>query len=227
MNSETLHPRIRVLVVDDHDLICEGLTVLLERQDGVSVVGYANSGAEAVSRATQLMPDIIVMDLMLPDINGIDATLQIMAQLPLTRIVALSASDRPENVYRALRAGARGYLLKNAIRGELVAAIQAVYADRYYLSPGIDQSILADALRKSPEKTPIERLSLRERDVLQWIVGGATSAEIGVHMALSRKTIDTYRSRLMVKLGVANRSALIRFAMEHVSMPPVAASYAK
>jgi DNA-binding NarL/FixJ family response regulator len=216
--SRSILPHIRILLVDDHSLIREGLTVLLEGQSGMTIAGTAASGAAAISTAERLKPDLIVMDLMLPDMNGIEATQRIMAQLPLTRIIALSASRAPEHVYRALRAGACGYLLKNGTSSELLCAIQTVHAGKHYLSPGIDPSILARALSKSTRETPMESLSKRERDVMHWIVAGSTSAEIGIHMALSRKTIDTYRSRLMVKLGVANRSALIRLAIAHDPM---------
>jgi DNA-binding NarL/FixJ family response regulator len=216
--SRSILPRIRILLVDDHSLICEGLTVLLEGRTGMTIVGTAATGTEAISTAARLKPDLIVMDLMLPDMNGIEATQRIVDQLPLTRIIALSASGTSEHVYRAIRAGARGYLLKNGISSELLSAIETVHAGKHYLSPGIDPLILARALSKSPRETPMERLSKRERDVMRWIVAGSTSAEIGIHMALSRKTIDTYRSRLMVKLGVVNRSALIRLAIEHEPM---------
>jgi DNA-binding NarL/FixJ family response regulator len=214
VTREILTPRIRVLVVDDHELICEGLTVLLER-NGVTVVGTAASGTEAVGTAQRLHPDIVIMDLMLPNMNGIDATKQISTQLPSTRILALSASHSSEHIYRVLRAGAHGYLVKNALSSELVPAIHTVHAGEYYLSPGIDSMILANALSQFAHKTPMESLSDREREVLHWVVAGSTSAEIGLRMALSPKTIDTYRSRMMLKLGVDSRSALIRFAIEH------------
>lgn len=215
MTRELLVPHIRVLVVDDHNLICEGLTALLERQNGLKVVGTAASGTEAVDTAQRIKPDIVIMDLMLPGINGIEATQQISTRLPSTRVIALSASHTPEHIYRALRAGAHGYVVKDAVSSELIPAIHMVCAGNYYLSPGIDPMILASAINQFAHKTPMETLSKREREVLHWIVSGSTSAEIGLRMVLSPKTIDTYRSRMMVKLGVANRSALIRFAIEH------------
>lgn len=215
MTRDPRVPHIRVLVVDDHDLICEGLTVLLERQSGIQVVGTAASGTEAVSTALRVRPDIVIMDLMLPNMNGIEATQQISAQLPSTRVIALSASHTPEHIYRVLRAGAHAYVVKDGISSEIVPAIHSVHGGQYYLSPCIDPLILASALSELAHKTPMESLSKREREVLHWIVAGSTSAEIGLRMALSSKTIDTYRGRMMVKLGVANRSALIRFAIEH------------
>jgi DNA-binding NarL/FixJ family response regulator len=214
---------LRILLVDDHSLIREGLAALLERQSAMTVVGTAASGIEAVACAERLEPDLIVMDLMLPDMDGIEATRQIMGRLPTTRIIALSASRTAEHIYRAIRAGARAYLLKNEISSELILAVRAVQSGSYYLSPSIDPRILARALNTA-DISPMERLSRRERDVMHWIVAGSTSAEIGIHMSLSRKTIDTYRSRLMVKLGVPNRSALIRLAIEHEPMTAFAAT---
>jgi DNA-binding NarL/FixJ family response regulator len=227
LNSDIVSPRIRILVVDDHNLICEGLAILLDGQTGVSLVGTAATGMAAVKAAGRLEPDMILMDLMLPDLNGIDATRRIMSYLPSTQIIALSGSRASEHVYQALRAGARGYLLKNGISSEIPSALKTVRAGDYYLSPGIDPQILARALGKPESKTLIERLSRRERDVMHWVVAGSTSAEIGVHMSLSPKTVDTYRSRLMVKLGVTNRSALIRFAIEHEPLATLSVSHAK
>jgi DNA-binding NarL/FixJ family response regulator len=214
MVGNSRQDRIRVLVVDDHSLICEGLTALLGRQVGMSVVGSAAAGEEALLSAERLRPDVIIMDLMLPDMDGIDATQRILRKSPSISVVALSASHTMEHVYRALRAGARGYVVKDSVSDELVKAVRAVHAGKYYLSRGVDHVVLEAALSLNAVKSPMEGLSPRERDVLRWVVAGSSSADIAAHLCLSRKTIDTYRSRLMVKLGVANRSALIRFAIE-------------
>ena len=203
-----------VLVVDDHGIVREGLIALLARQDGIRVVGSAASGHEAVLAAEQLKPDIIIMDLVLPDMNGIDATLRIIRTLPLTRVIVLSASHNIEHVYRALRAGACGYVVKNALGGELMHAVQAVRNGKQFLSPKVTPPDV-DGRCYSLRKSPLERLSVRERDVLHRVVGGASSAAIARHLSLSPKTVDTYRCRLMAKLGVCNRSALIRFAIEN------------
>ncbi len=199
-------------------MVCEGLTVLLEREDGMTVVGTAATGKEAVNAAERLEPDVVIMDLMLPDMNGIDATERILSGPLRTSVIVLSACHTTEHVCRALRAGARGYVVKDAVSADLVLAVQTVSAGRQYLSPGIGPSAFDGASLKFLAKSPMERLSLRERDVLHWIVAGSSSADIGQHLSLSRKTVDTYRSRLMVKLGVANRSALIRLAIEHELM---------
>jgi DNA-binding NarL/FixJ family response regulator len=210
---------VRLVVVDDHGIIREGLTMLLEREDGLTVVGSAANGREAVAAARLLKPDVIIMDLALPDLNGIDATRMVLAELPRTHVIALSASRSAEHVHRALRAGAHGYALKDAAARELVLAVKTVMAGRQYLSPAITDLFAAGESIDTMPKSPFERLSLRERQVLRRIVDGATSAAIAEHLSLSRKTVDTYRGRLMVKLGVDNRSELIRCAIEHELIP--------
>jgi DNA-binding NarL/FixJ family response regulator len=218
VSIESSVPSARVLIVDDHSIVCVGLVALLQRQFGISVIGTAGTGREAVEAARQLDPDLIIMDLMLPDMNGVDATARILNERPQTRVIALSACHTLEHVYRALRAGVRGYVVKGAVCAELAQAVLAVHAGRHYFSPALGPIVLDDASHSLPAKSPMERLSLRERDVLRWIVAGSSSADIGQRLSLSRKTVDTYRSRMMVKLGVANRSALIRFAIEHEIM---------
>jgi len=202
-------------VVDDHGIVREGLTALLARQDGIRVLGSAASGQAAVLAAEQLKPDIIIMDLVLPDMSGIDATERILKLLPLTRVIVLSACHTIEHVYRALRAGACAYVVKDAVGEDLAHAVRAVRHGKQYLSPQVTPPDIDGAQCYSLPKSPLERLSLREREVLHRIVAGASSAAIAQHLSLSRKTVDTYRGRLMAKLGVCNRSALIRFALEN------------
>jgi DNA-binding NarL/FixJ family response regulator len=215
MNDRLAAPPLRILVVDDHSVVREGIAVLLDRNDGMTIVGSAVSGEEAVLAARRLRPDVIVMDLVLPDLSGIDATLRIIRELPNTRIIALSACHTPDHVYRALRAGARGYVLKAAAASELLSAIRAVTAGARYVSPAIEALFVEGVLSTSIPESPIDRLSVRERDVLRHIVAGATSSGIALHLSLSRKTVDTYRSRMMMKLGVANRAELIRLALDY------------
>jgi DNA-binding NarL/FixJ family response regulator len=204
-----------LLVVDDHGIVREGLLAMLKRQDGMHVLGSAATGREAILEAQRLKPCVVVMDLVLPDMSGIDATESILAILPLTRVIILSACHTIEHVYRALRAGALGYVVKDAPAEELVLAVRAVRDGKQFLSPQITPSMIDGSRCFTLSKSPMERLSKRERDVLQQIVAGDSSTIIGQHLSLSRKTIDTYRARLMVKLGVRNRSALIRFAIEN------------
>jgi DNA-binding NarL/FixJ family response regulator len=204
-----------VLVVDDHSLVREGLIGMLKRQSGIQGLGAAVSGAEAIVAAQRLKPTIVIMDLVLPDMNGIDATKHILKILPLTRVIMLSARHTIEHVYRALQAGALGYVVKDAPAEELVQAVLAVREGKRYLSPQVSSSVDDGATCYSLPKSPLERLSVRERDVLRRIVAGDSSAAIGQQLSLSPKTIDTHRGRLMAKLGVCNRSDLIRFVIEH------------
>lgn len=214
MNSENPSLSVRIVVVDDHGIVREGLMALLNRQEGMTVVGSAATGKGAIQAAEKLRPDIIIMDLVLPDVNGIDATQRILATNPATQIIALSASHTTEHVCRALRAGARGYVVKDARGAELVEAVKTVASGKQYLSQRV--ALPPEGLRDGRlAKTPIERLSSREREVLHRIVEGSTSVAIAKQLSLSRKTVDTYRARLMVKLGVSNRTALIRFAIEN------------
>ncbi len=215
VNRVGILPPIRILVVDDHGIVREALAILIERQRGMTVVESVANGADAVSAALRLKPDLILMDLVLRDMNGTDATRRILTLLPMTQIIVLSACHTTAHVVRALRAGARGYVVKDALGAELVRAISAVMSGERFLSPAITPLVVDGILSDSLARSPMETLSARERQVLHRIVAGASSADIAAHLSLSRKTVDTYRGRLMAKLGVGNRSALIRLAIEH------------
>jgi DNA-binding NarL/FixJ family response regulator len=218
MDNQPFAP-IRILVVDDHGIVRDGLSVLLNASSEMQVVGAAADGKAAVRAAAKLMPDVIVMDLALPELSGIDATSLILAAQPRIQIVILSAWDTSEHVFRALRAGARGYVLKESAGSEIVQAVMAVSNGDRYLS-GRLTGVLIDGLLGDPNcASPIESLSPREREVLHLTVTGASSADIGVRLSLSSKTIDTYRSRVMGKLGVTDLAGLIRFAVAHELAP--------
>jgi DNA-binding NarL/FixJ family response regulator len=206
-------PPLRIIVVDDHGIVREGLMAILDKQDGMKVVGSAATGKAAILAAERLQPDIMIMDLVLPDLSGIEATQRILSLYPMISIIALSASHTCEHVSRALRAGARGYVVKDAKGAELVEAVRTVGAGKRYLSQHASLGPADVPLVGRPTRTPMERLSARERAVMRGIVEGRTSAAIAKELSLSRKTVDTYRARLMVKLGVTNRTALIRFAI--------------
>lgn len=207
---------IHILLADDHAVVRDGLRLLLEAQADLSVVGVANHGREAVSLAWQVRPDVVVMDIAMPELNGLEATQQIRDALPQTRVIILSMHATSEHIFRALRAGARGYLLKDVAGAEVVAAVRAVWAGERYLSQKISETVIDDYMRQSPAAPdPLDRLSAREREVLQLVVEGLSSAEVAARLSLSPKTVDTYRSRLMQKLGVSDLPALIRFAIKH------------
>ena len=211
------HPA-KVLIVDDHDIVREGLRCVLQKVSAVRVVGLAASGTQAVAMAKGLEPDLILMDLMLPELGGLEAIRQILAQSPQTRIMVVSMCQTSEHVVRALRAGAHGYFLKRSASAQLGAAVLAVLRGERYLSPEVTQSLHGISI-DPVLLSPLERLSLREREVLHFTAAGMTSAELGARLGLSRKTVETYRSRIMEKLGVADHTALIRFAIEYASTP--------
>lgn len=181
----------------------------------MSVVGYADNGEDAVASAKELNPDIVVMDLVLPALNGLAATQCILGERPLTHVIALSSCHTSDHVHRALNAGARGYVTKTSTGADLVLAIRSVLAGQIFVSPGIVSVPAApQSILRRPHAS-FEHLSERERQVLRYLVKGASSADIGRELSLSSKSIDTYRHRMMVKLGASNRAELILVALEY------------
>ena len=219
MYNPSVLPPIRILIVDDHGIVRDGLTALLEKHGNMQVVGTAATGKEAVVAAARLEPDVIVMDLVLPELSGVDATERILNLLPRTQVVILSVCHTSEHIFRALRAGALGYVLKQAAGAELVSAVRSAFVGEPYLSPQITDVVIGSLLHKAALQSPLERLSGREREVLHLTVGGSSSAEIARRLSLSRKTVDTYRSRVMEKLGVEDLAGLIHFAIAHAMTP--------
>ena len=213
---------IKILLADDHVVVRDGLRLILEAGGDMTVVGDVADGREAVRMAKALRPDVVLMDIAMPELSGIDATQQIRERCPSVQVVILSMRATTEHIHRALRAGARGYLLKESAGKEVVEAIRAVHGGHRYLSERIADTVMDDYVGQPtalPDESPIERLSPREREVLQFVVEGKSSAEIAVCVHLSRKTVDTYRSRIMTKLGVHDLASLVRFAIEHDLTP--------
>lgn len=210
---------VLVFLADDHTIVRDGLRYLLEA-NGIAVVGEASNGRETVKKVKELKPDIVIMDIVMADLNGIEATEQIREECPSTRVIMLSMQSSPESVLRSLKAGARGYLLKESAGRELLTAIHEVHEGRRYLSAKISDHVTAAYLEKrNGLEDPLSILSKREREVLQLVVEGKTSASIAETLFLSVKTIETYRSRLMNKLGIKDISGLIRFAIQHGITP--------
>jgi DNA-binding NarL/FixJ family response regulator len=210
--------KISVFLVDDHRIFRDTLKVFLELEDDILVVGQADDGRSAITGILETSPDIVLMDITMPELNGIDAITETLLERPNTRIIVLSGNSDVEYIYRALQVGAQGYLLKESSGVELVEAVRAVYRGKRYVSLEIPQSVLVDYVRGSD--SPLEKLSLREREVLQLIVEGNSSALIAQKLGLSPKTVDTYRSRLMEKLDVKDLPSLLRMAIKHGLTPP-------
>ncbi len=208
---------IRVFIADDHAIVRDGLISLLQSESDISVVGNAANGREAIREIERLKPDIVVMDIAMPELNGIDAAEQLREQGSLTRVIFLSMYSTSEHVFRALQAGAQGYLLKESAGTELVKAIHVVINGNRYLSQKITDSVVNDYIRDSDsvrKKSPLNLLSPREREILQLVAEGRSSTEISKLLFLSIKTIETYRSRLMAKLDIKDIPSLVKFAIQ-------------
>lgn len=209
---------ITVFLVDDHTVVRDGLRALLEKQPDLIVIGDAANGREAVRQITQLRPNIVIMDIAMADLNGIEATQKICEAFPSIQVIILSMYFSPEHVERALAAGAHGYLLKESAGVEVVNAIRAVSAGHRYLSQKISDELIDNYTRQqkaASEGDPLVCLSAREREIFQLIAEGKSNVKIASILSLSPKTVETYRSRLMHKLGISDMSSLIKFAIQH------------
>ena len=210
---------ISVFLVDDHRVLRDGLRILLESQDDIEVIGEAEDGNKAVEGVISLNPDVAVLDITMPELNGIDAAQLIHEELPEVGIVILSIHSDLEHIFRALQAGAQGYILKESAGSEVITAVRSVYLGRRYLSPSIRDAVTEAYLQNKQFHSPLELLSQRERGVLQLTVEGHSSAKIAEKLELSPKTVVTYRSRLMGKLDTHDLPELVRFAVKHGITP--------
>lgn len=211
--------KIRVLLADDHAMMRDGLQALLQTAADIEVVGSVGNGREALARVMTLKPDVVVMDLTMPEMNGIEAANLIREKHPEIRIVMLSMHSSSEHVYRALEAGAAAYLLKESAGEEIISAVRAVHAGRSFMSSAL-QTLERRSTPRAGNTGPLASLSTRERQVLQLVVEGRSSAEIALLVHLSPKSVETYRSRLMKKLGIADVTGLVKFAVQHGLTPP-------
>jgi DNA-binding NarL/FixJ family response regulator len=203
------------MLADDHAVVRDGLRALLEGGNDLQVVAMAGNGREAVAEALRLKPDIVIMDIAMPELDGVEATRRIVERCPETRVLILSMYLSAEHIYRALQAGAQGYVLKESAGEEVVDAIRALRAGKRYLSHRITETVIDDYLREGTNVSPLDSLSLRERDVLQLVVEGRTNAAIAQALSLSPKTVETYRARIMKKLKVRDTVELVKFSMRH------------
>jgi DNA-binding NarL/FixJ family response regulator len=205
---------LRVMLADDHGVLRDGVQRLLEAQSDIKVVCMVDNGHDAVEQALQLRPDIVVMDITMPGLGGIDATRALSEKAPQIGVVMLSMHSTVELVRQALLAGARGYLLKESAGREVEKAVRAVAEGRRFLGAGIGDKIAAE-FPYAPKRTDLDFLTPRERDVLRLVVEGRSSAEAAAILGLSPRSVDTYRARLMDKLKIDDLPSLVKFAIRH------------
>jgi two-component system response regulator NreC len=204
---------IRILLADDHTVVRRGFGMILSNQPDMAVVGDAHNGREAVELAEKLEPDVVVIDVSMPELNGIEGTRRIVERCPRTRVLALSMHRDAVYVREILRAGARGYLVKDADDDALVDAVRAVARGEAYLSPAISELVLSDYRRHV--KDPLDLLTSREREVLQMIAEGQTNKEIANVLNLSVYTVEAHRGKIMEKLNLHSAADIVRFAIRN------------
>jgi len=210
---------ITVFIADDHTVVREGLQALLEAHSSIRVVGHASDGRSAVQQVRKLCPDLVLMDIGMPEMNGIEATRQIVDWCPSsTRVIILSMYSSREHISRALKNGAHGYILKESAGKEVIKAVHAVHSGVHYLSDQIADTIFEDYVKQQERDYPfsgLDLLSSREKEILQLVVEGNSSSQIAAKLSLSQKTVETYRSRLMQKLEITDLPTLVKFAIRH------------
>jgi DNA-binding NarL/FixJ family response regulator len=207
---------VRILLADDHKIVRDGLRSLLEKQQGMEVVGEAENGRRALELAQQKKPDVVIMDVSMPDLNGIEATRQMLADQPRVRVIALSMHSDRRLVAGMLQAGASGFLLKYCAFDELARAINTVMSNQPYLSPRIAGTVIQDYVRRiTPSESPTSDalLTTREREVLQLLAEGWSTKKIGSHLHVSVKTVETHRRQMMDKLGLHTIAEITKYAI--------------
>jgi DNA-binding NarL/FixJ family response regulator len=209
---------ITVFLADDHRMVREGFRLLLETQPDIKVVGEAGNGRETIRFVTKLSPDVVLMDIAMPELNGIEATQQICETCPLTKVIILSMYSTTQHIFRALKAGARGYILKESAGDDVIKAVRTVHDGKIFLCSEISEAVVGDYIRNRETggtEDPLASLSSRERQILQLLVEGKSNARIADALFLSPKTIETYRSHMMQKLGINDLPGLVKFAIQH------------
>ena len=213
---------INIVLADDHQIVRQGLRSLLDAEDDMKVVGSASTGLEAVALTDQLRPEILVTDMMMPELNGIEVTRQALQRSPATRVIVLSMHANEGYVTQALKNGALGYVLKDSSLEELVEAVRSVLLGRRFLSECISERMIETYIQRERDASiddPYETLTNREREVLQMVVEGNSSTEIAERLTISARTVETHRSNLMRKLSLGNQTELIRFAIRKGILP--------
>jgi two-component system, NarL family, response regulator NreC len=208
--------KIRILLADDHTILRAGLKMMLNAQPDMEVIGEAQDGRQAIHEAQRLQPDVILMDITMPDMNGIEATKQIKRAQPEIKVLVLTMHEHDEYIFQALRAGASGYMLKEAADTELITALHVVQSGQFYLSPAAQSVMVGDYLqrvRTGEEKDSYSSLTEREREILKLVAEGYTNNQIAERLVISPKTVDTHRTHIMDKLNLHSRAELVKYAM--------------
>lgn len=213
--------KLKILLADDHDLICAGLAALIDRESDMEVVGQARDGAEALQKAQELRPDLVIMDINMPELGGIEAAAEISKRCPEVRVLALSVHEDKYHLRKILREGAAGYLPKRASVSELIQAIRTVASGGIYIHPNLARglvSLLNDGPSNgngSNRNKAQKELSEREKDVLRFMAWGYSNKEIAARLKVGIKSVDTYKTRFMEKLGLKNRVEIVHYARRH------------
>ena len=214
---------IRLLLVDDHEVVRTGLRMLLESHSDIKILAEASTGAEAIQMARKFKPDVVVMDITLPDITGIEATRRLKERQPEIAVVALTIHEDEQYFFEMLQAGASGYVPKRAAPEDLITAIRAAFAGEIYIYPSLTKALVSDYLGRSrtdPEEASLETLTPREEEVLELLADGLTNDEIADRLVISRHTVARHRENLMGKLNLHSRSELVKYAIRKGLIAP-------
>lgn len=206
---------IRVLIVDDQQMIREGISLILKSHPDIEVVGEAANGREALAKVEETQPDVVLMDISMPELNGIDATAMVKRRFPKVKVLTLTVHDAEGYILQLLRAGASGYIVKKAAGDELVEAIRSVHRGDYYLHPTVTRQVIEEYMRQMREGTrgPEDLLTARERQIVQLAAEGYKNREIAERLNISLKTVETHRANIMQKLNISDRVELVRYAI--------------
>lgn len=205
--------KIKILVVDDHVMLRDGIRALLGFHDDIEIVGEASDGTEAIEKVRELVPDVVVMDIVMPRMDGLEATRRIMKKWPAVKILVLTQHNNKEYILSSVKAGAVGYVPKQAMGADLVSAIRVVHKGHPFLHPSATAALIEDHQRRAGGEESYDRLTPREREILKLIADGHTSREIAGMLSISLKTVLGHRTKTMVKLGIHNHTELIKYTM--------------
>ena len=209
----TARKPIRILLADDHVLVLDGLQARLSMEPGFDIVATASNGREALTRAHEQQPDVVIMDVSMPELNGLEATKRFRRELPHIKLLMLSMHDSREYILPLVRSGASGYVLKDVSSDELISAIETVYAGNTYFSAGASRALFQDQ-EKAPREN-MDELSTRELDVLKLLASGLSNKEVGHQLKISVRTVETHRQNIKTKLGIQRIAGLTRYAVDH------------